>query len=110
MVSHVLGRWIKRYDLQAFRISQINVVNNRIFDVKKHLMVPIIFEPLAQFGLNNTEVDDTPYLIKILCWDAGKVDPVVMPVQMLAFTLMAYHSVTTGYVVVARYAMRHCNP
>ena len=72
-------------------------------------MVPVVFKPLAELRLDDTEIDDPTKVVKIPNWSRlySEVNPIVVAVKIPALALVPDDPVASGEIVVPRDAKGH---
>src|SRR4030042_484821 len=80
-VSHVLRCRVERHVDNTQWVHTPHSWKDRVIFPDQHLVVPCLFEPNTQSFLDDTEVHDTPNLVKSFRLH-GKIDAVVVPVQV----------------------------
>ena len=92
----------------------------------QELVIPVVLEPLAESGLNHTEVNYTAQVVQLSRFCQGsresfrvfhlyryafrldlEVENIVMAVQVAALAFVAYYAVTCTNFVRTDYRIRH---
>jgi hypothetical protein len=115
----------------TFRVTLREVrksVHQLVLFPMQEAMIPMCFQPLTEGGLNHTEVNHSAYIVQrtftnnfssYICttvnmnsftfrlWCNMKVEDVVVPVQVAAFTFMTNYTVASANFMRTDYFIRH---
>jgi len=100
VLRHVLCSRIERDDADTVRVEGLKCSLPWILIEYEELVVPYVFEPLAQKTLDNSKVEGAPNFVQSVRLDV-ECDSVVVTVEVATLILVPNYTMPTTDVVVA---------
>lgn len=98
MSSEVFSGGVKGYGHDGIWLKEANSLQVGIEGPKQEAMIPGIFKPLAEDGLDDREVQDAANGIEVT--SAGEGEAVAMAMEVTAFAFMTDDTVTAVNLMV----------